>query len=443
MYNELDMQRSSKCFIILVFFLLLSLRPAEAASEQTVLLLTLNSVINPVAAEYVERGIEKAKALGAVLVVIELDTPGGLDTSMRSIIKAMTLSEVPVAVYIAPSGARAASAGVFITMGAHIAAMSPGTNIGAAHPVGVGGKMDETMQEKVTNDAVAYLKSLAQRHGRNARWAEQAVRKSISATESEAVREKVVDLVASNLDDLFAKINGKKVVTVSGETQIETSNPRVVKYDLNFRMRLLSLITDPNIAYILMLLGFYGIFFELINPGAIFPGVLGGICLILAFYAFQTLPVNYAGILLILLGLIMFLLEIKIVSYGILTIGGVISIIIGSIMLFDTPGPFIKLSLNVILFAAAVTALFFTVTIRLAYRAWKRKPVTGSEGLVGLEGIALSDVHQAGMVLVHGEYWQAQSALPITKGERLLVEAVQGLTLKVKKKENTEGGALL
>ncbi|MGW8178168.1 MAG: NfeD family protein, partial [bacterium] len=299
------------------------------------------------------------------------------------------------------------------------------------------------MQEKVTNDAVAYLKSLAQRHGRNARWAEQAVRKSISATESEAVREKVVDLVASNLDDLFAKINGKKVVTVSGETQIETSNPRVVKYDLNFRMRLLSLITDPNIGYILMLLGFYGIFFELINPGAIFPGVLGGICLILAFYAFQTLPVNYAGILLILLGLIMFLLEIKIVSYGILTIGGVISIIIGSIMLFDTPGPFIKLSLNVILFAAAVTALFFTVTIRLAYRAWKRKPVTGSEGLVGLEGIALSDVHQAGMVLVHGEYWQAQSALPITKGERLLVEAVQGLTLKVKKKENTEGGALL
>ncbi|MGW8273132.1 MAG: NfeD family protein [Thermodesulfovibrionales bacterium] len=436
------MLKSARFLIILALLLFFPFAAWEAESDRTVLVLTLSSVINPVAAEYVEKGLEKAKALNASLVVIELDTPGGLDTSMRSIIKAMTLSEIPVTVFISPSGARAASAGVFITMAAHVAAMSPGTNIGAAHPVGLGGKMDETMQEKVTNDAVAYLKSLAQKHGRNARWAEDAVRKSVSATETEAVRERVVDLLADDLDDLFAKINGRKVVTVSGEVSLETLNPRVVKYGLNFRMRLLSLITDPNIAYILMLLGFYGIFFELINPGAIFPGVLGGICLILAFYSFQTLPVNYAGILLILLGLIMFLLEIKIVSYGILTIGGVISIIIGSIMLFDTPGPFIKLSLSVILPAAAVTALFFSVTIRLAYRAWKSKPVTGSEGLVGLEGVALSDVFPEGMVLVHGEYWRARSDLPIRKGEGLIVEAVQGLTLKVKKKDTNKGGTL-
>lgn len=435
------MRRTLK-FAVLTFILLLPFGPSNAVTERNVLLLTLNAVINPVAAEYVEKGLRKATELDASLVVIELDTPGGLDTSMRSIIKAMTLSEIPVAVYIAPSGARAASAGVFITMAAHVAAMSPGTNIGAAHPVGVGGKMDETMQEKVTNDAVAYLKSLAQKHGRNARWAEQAVRKSVSATETEAVRERVVDLLADDINDLLTKINGKKVVTVSGEVTLETENPRIVRYDINFRLKLLSLITDPNIAYILMLLGFYGIFFELINPGAIFPGVLGGICLILAFYSFQTLPVNYAGILLILLGLIMFLLEIKIVSYGILTIGGVISIIIGSIMLFDTPGPFVRLSLNVILPAAAVTALFFTVTIRLAYRAWKSRPVTGSEGLVGLEGVALSEVHQEGMVQIHGEYWQAKSDLPIRKGERLIVESVQGLMLKVRKKENTEGGSL-
>jgi len=436
------MLKSARFLIILALLLFFPFAAWEAESDRTVLVLTLSSVINPVAAEYVEKGLEKAKALNASLVVIELDTPGGLDTSMRSIIKAMTLSEIPVTVFISPSGARAASAGVFITMAAHVAAMSPGTNIGAAHPVGLGGKMDETMQEKVTNDAVAYLKSLAQKHGRNARWAEDAVRKSVSATETEAVRERVVDLLADDLDDLFAKINGRKVVTVSGEVSLETLNPRVVKYGLNFRMRLLSLITDPNIAYILMLLGFYGIFFELINPGAIFPGVLGGICLILAFYSFQTLPVNYAGILLILLGLIMFLLEIKIVSYGILTIGGVISIIIGSIMLFDTPGPFIKLSLSVILPAAAVTALFFSVTIRLAYRAWKSKPVTGSEGLVGLEGVALSDVFPEGMVLVHGEYWRARSDLPIRKGEGLIVETVQGLTLKVKKKDTNKGGTL-
>lgn len=438
----MGMLKSARFLIILALLLFFPFAAWEAESDRTVLVLTLSSVINPVAAEYVEKGLEKAKALNASLVVIELDTPGGLDTSMRSIIKAMTLSEIPVTVFISPSGARAASAGVFITMAAHVAAMSPGTNIGAAHPVGLGGKMDETMQEKVTNDAVAYLKSLAQKHGRNARWAEDAVRKSVSATETEAVRERVVDLLADDLDDLFAKINGRKVVTVSGEVSLETLNPRVVKYGLNFRMRLLSLITDPNIAYILMLLGFYGIFFELINPGAIFPGVLGGICLILAFYSFQTLPVNYAGILLILLGLIMFLLEIKIVSYGILTIGGVISIIIGSIMLFDTPGPFIKLSLSVILPAAAVTALFFSVTIRLAYRAWKSKPVTGSEGLVGLEGVALSDVFPEGMVLVHGEYWRARSDLPIRKGEGLIVEAVQGLTLKVKKKDTNKGGTL-
>lgn len=426
-----------KIFFITLFPILVitsSWMLLHAAGPRSVLVLSVSNVINPVSAEYIEKGITKANRMHMEAVVIELDTPGGLDTSMRNIIKAITLSEVPVIVYVSPTGARAASAGVFITMAAHVAAMAPGTNIGAAHPVGMGGKMDETMQEKVTNDAVAYIKTLAEKRGRNVRWAEEAVRKSVSITENEALKIKVIDLVAPDVGKLLEKVNGRKVAAAAGEKILATAGATMIREEMGLRLRLLALISDPNIAYILMLLGFYGLFFELVNPGAIFPGVLGGICLILAFYSFQTLPVNYAGILLILLGLIMFLLEIKIVSYGVLTIGGVISIIIGSIMLFESPGPFLKLSFGVILPAAIITALFFTVTIRLAYRAWKRKPVTGQEGLVGLEGTALTDVSEDGMVLVHGEYWKAQSDEPLKKGEPIIVESVKGLQIKVRKK---------
>ncbi len=420
-------------FVFLSFFI-----PASSFSEEqkkNVTVITVSGVINPVSAEYIGKGIKKANEQKPEALVIELDTPGGLDTSMRSIVKDIIGSEVPVVVYVSPSGARAASAGVFITLAAHIAAMAPGTNIGAAHPVGVGEKMDKTMAEKATNDAAAYIKSLAERMGRNSKWAEDAVRKSISATESEALKQNIIDLVSKDLNTLLSSIDGKKVRTVMGEKTLRTANANVIREEMSLRHKILNFITDPNVAYMLMLLGFYGLFFELTNPGAIFPGVVGGICLILAFYAFQTLPVNYAGLLLIILAIILFILEIKIVSHGVLTIGGIIAMVIGSLMLFESPGPFMKLSLLLILPAVIITALFFTIVLGLAYRAYKRKPVTGAEGLIGLEGVANTEITKdGGMVLLHGEIWSAYSDEAISKGEKVVVKAISGLKIKVKRR---------
>jgi len=424
-------------FILLVFSIYMSSRVLPVFSDEpkkNVMVITVDGVINPVSAEFMQKSIHKANDKKYEALVIELDTPGGLDASMRSIVKEMIGSEVPVIVFVSPSGSRAASAGAFITMAAHIAAMSPGTNIGAAHPVGVGGKMDKTMAEKATNDAVAYIKSLAEKSGRNAKWAEDAVRKSISSTETEALQLKVIDLITKDINSLLADIDGKKVRTVSGEKILSTRNASVVREELGLRYRILNLISDPNVAYILMLLGFYGLFFELTNPGSLFPGVTGGICLILAFYAFQTLPVNYAGLLLIILAIILFILEVKIISHGVLTIGGIVAMTIGSLMLFESPAPFMKLSLAVILPAVAVTALFFTVLIGLAYKAYKRKPITGAEGLLGSYGIADTDIdREGGRVTIHGEIWSSYSEDAIDKGNRVIVEEVSGLKLKVKK----------
>lgn len=407
---------------------------SQTIQQKEVIVITLNGVINPVAAEYISKSIKKASEKKAELLIIELDTPGGLDTSMRNIVKDINSSEVPIVVFVSPSGARAASAGVFITMAAHIAAMAPGTNIGAAHPVAIGEKMDKTIAEKAVNDAVAYIKSIAEQHGRNAKWAEDAVRKSISATETEALKNNVIDLIADNIQALLTKIDGKKVKVANVERVINTSNATIVKDEMGLRSKILNFISDPNVAYLLMLIGFYGIFFELTNPGTIFPGVIGGICLILAFYSFQTLPVNYAGLLLILVGIILFILEVKVVSYGMLTIGGIFCLVLGSLMLYDSPFPFMKLSLGVVIPAALVTALFFVITFRLAYRAYKRKPVTGLEGLIGLEGVAKTDITpEDGMVFLHGEYWSAYSDYPIHKDEKVIVEEVKGLKLKVKR----------
>jgi membrane-bound serine protease (ClpP class) len=403
-------------------------------ARKEVMVITVNGVINPVASEYIGKSIKKANEKKVEALIIELDTPGGLDTSMRSIVKDIIGSEVPVVVFVSPSGSRAASAGVFITLSAHVAAMAPGTNIGAAHPVGIGEKMDKVMAEKVTNDAAAYIKSLAERNGRNAKWAEDAVRKSISATEEEALKEKVIDIVSKDLNSLLSDIDGRKVRTVMGEKVLKTAKANVIREEMGLRHKILNLISDPNIAYILMLLGFYGLFFELTNPGSIFPGVIGGLCLILAFYAFQILPVNYAGLLLILLAIILFILEVKIVSHGVLTIGGIIAMVIGSLMLFESPAPFMKLSLYTILPTTIITAIFFTVTLGLAFKAYKRKPVTGSEGLIGLEGVANTDITKdGGMVLLHGERWAAYSDEPVLKGERITVEAVSGLKVKVRR----------
>jgi membrane-bound serine protease (ClpP class) len=420
-------------FISTVLFLSPLLYSVENRKSE-VLVITVNGVINPVASEYIGKSIKKAAEMNAEALIIELDTPGGLDTSMRSIVKDIIGSSVPVIVYVSPSGARAASAGVFITMAAHMAAMSPGTNIGAAHPVAVGEKMDKVMAEKATNDAAAYIKSIAETRSRNVKWAEDAVRKSVSVTETEALKNNIIDVIAKDINILLSEIDGRMVKTAYGDKTLKTANAKIIRHEMSFRHKILNLISDPNVAYILMMLGFYGLFFELTNPGAIFPGVVGGICLVLAFYSFQTLPVNYAGLLLIIIGLILFILEVKVISYGMLTIGGIISIVLGSLMLFESPLPFLKLSLTVIIPAAIVTAMFFVLTFRLAYRAYKRKPVTGVEGLVGLEGVAKTDITpEGGMVIVHGEYWSAYSDNVIHKDERVIVEGVEGLKVKVRR----------
>lgn len=423
-------------FSLILFLYLIEIPLLYATNSKQVMVITINGVINPVASEFISKSIKKANEKKYEALIIELDTPGGLDTSMRSIVKDIINSEVPVIVYVSPSGSRAASAGVFITLAAHIAAMAPGTNIGAAHPVGLGEKMDKVMAEKATNDAAAYIKSLAERRGRNAKWAEDAVRKSISATEEEALKEKVIDVISKDINSLLSDIDGMKVQTLSGDKILDTKKAIVIREEMGFRHKILNLISDPNIAYILMLLGFYGLFFELTNPGSLFPGIIGGICLILAFYSFQTLPVNYAGLLLIILAIVLFILEVKIVSHGILTIGGIISMILGSLMLFESSSPFLKLSLYIILPAVAVTVIFFTVTFGLAFKAYKRKPVTGKEGLVGEVGIADTNISKdGGMILIHGERWSAYSDVDILKGEKILVEDVKGLKVKVKKLE--------
>lgn len=422
---------------LVLFFFLLSLPPLfSKETPGEVRVITVNGVINPVSAEFIGKSIRKAAQRGDAALVIELDTPGGLDTSMRGIVKEIVGSEAPVVVYVAPSGARDASAGVFITMAAHIAAMAPGTNIGAAHPVNLGGKLEKTMEEKVTNDAAAYIRSLAESRGRNAEWAEAAVRKSISATDSEALKMHVIDLVAKDVPSLLSQIDGRKVQTAFGEKVLRTKDAKVIREEMGLRFRILDFISNPNVAYILMLLGFYGLFFELTSPGAIFPGVLGSICLILAFYAFQTLPVNYAGLLLIVLAIVLFILEVKVVSHGVLTIGGLVAMVIGSLMLFESPGPFLKLSIYLILPAVVATALFFTLIIGLALKAYRRKPVTGKEGLVGARGTAKTDITKAGgMVSVHGEIWAAYSDEPIAKDERVAVEGMDGLRIKVRKSQ--------
>jgi membrane-bound serine protease (ClpP class) len=418
-----------------ILFLFLSNIPYAAnGKKKDILIIKVDGIINPVASEYIHNSIKKATEIDAEALIIELDTPGGLDTSMRSIVKDIMGSRVPVIVYVSPSGARAASAGVFIMLASHVAAMSPGTNIGAAHPVAIGNKMDKAVAEKAVNDAAAYIRSIAEARGRNVKWAEEAVRKSVSATEAEALKNHIIDVVAKDINDLLSQVDGKKIRTAYGERLLRTADAKVIRHEMGLRQKILNLISDPNVAYILLMLGFYGLFFELTNPGAIFPGVLGGICLILAFYSFQMLPVNYAGLLLILIGIILFILEIKVTSYGMLTIGGIISVIIGSLMLFESPLPFLRLSLSVVLPITVVTALFFVLTFRLAYKAHKRKPVTGIEGLIGMEGIAKTDINKdGGMALVHGEYWTVYSDELIKKDERIIVEDVKGLRLRVRK----------
>lgn len=407
---------------------------AESPKEpRPVHVLRLEGIISTSAAHFLTTGLKQAQDDRAGALVVELDTPGGLDLSMRAMIKEMMASEVPVVVYVSPSGARAASAGAFLTLAAHVAAMAPGTNIGAAHPVQMGGEMDKEMARKVTNDAAAYIRSIAEKRGRNVRWAEDAVRKSVSATEKEALRLGVIDLVSERLDDLLLRIDGRRVDVSSGLVTLRTKGAPLVRIEPTFRDRVLRVISDPTVAYILLLLGLAGLYFEFSTPGAILPGVLGAICLILAFYAFQTLPINYAGLLLILLAIALFIAEAMVLSHGILTAGGIVAMVLGSIMLIDSPAPYLRLSLSAILGATAATTAFFVLLMGAAFRAQQGKPQTGKEGLVGTVGVARTRLTPGGLVFVQGAIWSAEASETVEVGEPVEVVGIDGLKLKVKR----------
>ncbi len=396
--------------------------------------ITVQSAITPPVAEYILKSIEAATKEGAQGLIIYLDTPGGLDLATRDIVKGILSSAVPVIVYVHPPGGRAASAGLIITLAAHVAAMAPGTNIGAAHPVsiGVGGKgMDKTMTDKVVNDAVAYIRGIAKKMGRNADWAEKAVRKSVSIPAEDALRLKVIDYVATDIDNLLRQIDKREVTLAAGKKIISTQGAVLAAREKTFRNKVLTAITDPNIAYILLMIGLAGLYFEFSNPGAIFPGVIGGISLLLALFALQALAVNYVGVILILLAIALFVAEIKVVSHGVLTIGGVVALLLGSLMLFDAPDPAIRVSFDVLIPVVVLTSLFFVVIIGMALKAQTRKKQTGPETLIGVEGEAITDIISHGQVFVRGEIWQARSKTAIKKGSRVKVLAVDRLRMNV------------
>ena len=399
------------------------------AGENEIYVIKVSGSINPAVAEFLEKGINKASADEVSCIIIELDTPGGLAESMREIVKSIFASKVPVVVYVAPSGARAASAGVMITMAADIAAMAPGTNIGAAHPVGVGGKeIDGAMSEKVVNDMVAGAKSIAAKRGRNAEWVEKAIRKSVSVTETEALKGNVIDIVAKDLDDLIRQINGRKI---EGKGVLRLDNAKKIVLKEGLRTKILKTISDPNIAYILLMIGLAGLYFELSHPGAVLPGVVGGICIILAFFAMQTIPINYAGFLLIFLALVFFIMEMKITSYGLLSIAGIISLLLGSLMLFDSSDTDMRLSWGVLLPTILMVSGFFVVISGLVFKSHLSKPITGARGLVGEIGVVKESLMPEGKVFVHGELWKATSKDTIETGAKVRVVNVVNLVLEV------------
>ena len=411
------------------------------AAPAPVATIEIEGVISPVTLRLVGLAIDRAQAERAQALVILLDTPGGLERSMRAIVQRMMNAEVPVVVFVAPTGARAASAGVFITMAGHVAAMAPATNIGAASPVSVGGGgADKTMMKKVENDAAAFIRTVAIERGRNADWAEKAVRQAVAVTEREALKLNVIDLVADSLPDLLGKIDGRTIKLPKGPVTLATKGAPVRPIEIGFRDRFLNVITDPNVAYVLMMLGMLGLFFELSNPGVILPGIIGGISLILAFFAFQSLPINYAGLLLILFGIVLLVAEIKIVSHGVLAIGGMISMALGSLMLFDSPEVGFRVSWWVIAPTVGATAGLFLFVVAAGVRALGRPPATGVEGLVGKTAIVRERLAPEGQVMVSGEIWRAVAqGEPLEPGAQVRIVSVDGLTLKVAKAE-AKGG---
>lgn len=405
----------------------------------------IEGIVGPITASYVTRTIQKAEDEKAEVLIFLIDTPGGLDEAMRDIIKEELNASIPIVIYVHPSGARDASAGVFITLAAHIAAMTPGTNIGAAHPVAIspGGRggdeeqgIDETMKEKMTQDAAAYIRSIAEKKNRNINWAEDAVRKSVSATAEEALKLGIIDFIAESVDELLEKIDGMEVELVGFTKKLNTKDAVKKEIPMTWREELLKIISNPNIAYILFILGFYGLIFEITHPGAIIPGLLGALFLVLAFFAFQTLPINYTGVGLIILGIAMFVMEVLTPTYGPLTLGGIVAMTLGSLMLLNTNVPFLQISKSIIIAAVGTTAAFFLFALGAVIKAMKRKPATGKEGLIGEIGTAEGDINSTeGKVFIHGEYWNAESSEMIKEGEKVEVLEVERLKLKVKKKE--------
>ena len=407
--------------------------PVLAWAGDRIVVVKVSGAINPVVANFVSQQISLANLAGDELIVIRMDTPGGLDTSMRQIIKAIQTSRIPVATYVAPSGSRAASAGTFITIASHIAAMAPGTNIGAAHPVNLmgGGDQSSTMEDKIVNDAAAYIRSLAEQRGRNVYWAELSVKKSVSISAEEAKKLDVIDLVAADLNALVLAVDGREVKMGSQTVTLNTRGRDVVYMEMNQRERILDIISNPNVAYILMMLGIVGLYFELSNPGLILPGVVGGISLILALYAMQTLPINYAGLLLIVLGMVLFIAEVNVPSFGLLSVGGAISIFLGSIMLIDSDDPTMQISNTVLIPTLLFSVVLAAGSIYLAGRSYKKRPVSGAEGLIGQSGVVKTELNPDGKVLLHGEIWNAQSSGKIDVGEKVVVKSIEGLKVIV------------
>ncbi len=461
-----------KNLVYLIFFLFLfpSLVFAQTNQQQVYVIQIDDQIINPIIQEYISSGIKKAAEESAECLIIEIDTPGGLLTSTRNIVKEIMNAPIPVVTYISPSGARAGSAGVFITLASHISAMAPSTNIGAAHPVNIDGggrsiteiiykiirylerkkensetkenkepidieeNNTEILSEKILNDTVAWVKAIARTRGRNIDWAENAVRKSVSEAEKEALDLGIIDFIANDINELLANINGKVIDLANGKTKtINVSSPKIIYMGLSTREKILLTISHPNIAYILMMLGFYGLLFEITHPGIGFPGIAGAICLILAFFALSTLPINYAGLLLIILAVILFIAELNVVSYGLLTLGGLVSMILGSLMLIDSPFSLMRVSLEVIFPLVISTAVITLFLLGAVIRAHRKKSFVGKEGLVGEIGVADSTIDPFGTVSIHGEIWQARSNTPIKKGDKIKVVKIEHLELFVEK----------
>jgi membrane-bound serine protease (ClpP class) len=422
-----------------LFFVIASVCIASLAHAGDVYVIKVQSAIQPPVAGFITESIAKAEQNGGEALVILLDTPGGLDTSMRDIVKGIMESNIPVIVYVYPSGARAASAGSIMLFASHIAAMAPGTNVGAAHPVTIGkDKVDKVMMDKVVKDAEAYVRSIAGMRGRNIEWAAKAVKESASIPAKDALEKNVIDIMAENVDELLSKADGRTVETKKGRVVLKLKGKNKIEIDMPLKFKFLSYLADPNVAYLLMMIGIYGILFEIYSPGAIFPGVVGGISIILALYAFQTIPITFAGVFLILLGIIFFILELKIISHGVLGVAGIISIVIGSVMLIDLPRSIFAISWTSIIAVAILSGIFFFGVLSYAIKAQLSKVKTGKEGLIGEVGTAWTDVFEYGKIVVHGETWNARSNEQIKKGDKIIVAGVEGLTLVVKR--HSKGG---